>query len=93
MLKDHGLEMANGVRTPIGEECTDVDNQDDDILAATAETVQASVKAFQSLVGSLLWIACCTLPDICFAVYRATSHTHRPTLKDWKMARRILHGI
>ena len=93
ILKDHDLEMENGVRTPIGEECNDVDNHDEEILDATAGTEHASVKAFQSLVGSLLWIACCTLPDICFAVYRATSHTHRPTLKDWKMAKRILHGI
>ena len=60
ILKNHGLEMANRVRSPIGEECNDVDNQKEDILAATAGTGQASVKAFQSLVGSLLWIARCT---------------------------------
>ena len=60
ILKDHDLEMENGVRTPIGEECNDVDNHDEEILDATAGTEHASVKAFQSLVGSLLWIARCT---------------------------------
>ena len=56
---------------------------------STSKAEVASVKAFQSLVGSLLWIARCTRPDMCFAVHRATIQTHAPTIKDWKMAKRV----
>ncbi|KAL7688493.1 hypothetical protein Plhal304r1_c019g0068941 [Plasmopara halstedii] len=44
---------------------------------------------FQSLLGSLLWIAKCTRPDIMFAVHCATRRTHAPTMADWKIAKRF----
>ena len=49
----------------------------------------ASVKAFQSLVGCLLWIARCIRPNICFAVHRANRQTHKPMIRDKKMAERV----
>ena len=53
--------------------------------AGTAE--RPTTKSFQSLVGSLLWIARCSRPDIAFAVHRATSDY------DMKLARRILRYL
>uniref|UniRef100_A0AAV1T5K5 Reverse transcriptase Ty1/copia-type domain-containing protein n=1 Tax=Peronospora matthiolae TaxID=2874970 RepID=A0AAV1T5K5_9STRA len=89
LLRDFKLESANGVRTPIGDECND-DNKDDvDYLPARGASGEPSLSAFQSLVVSLLWIARCTRPDICFAVHKATRQTHKPTTKDWKIAKRI----
>lgn len=48
-----------------------------------------TVKRFQSLVGSLLWIARTTRPDVAFAVYHASRKTHAPSLADWNAAKRI----
>ncbi|POM60962.1 Integrase catalytic core protein, partial [Phytophthora palmivora] len=50
----------------------------------------ATVKTFQSLVGSLLWITRCTRPDVAFAVHKITWRTNAPTLGDWKLAKRVL---
>ena len=84
------MESANGVRAPIGDECNEDDEDDLKCLPARGAEGEPSVKTFQSLVGSLLWIARCKRPDICFAVHKATRQTHKPTPKDWKKAKRIL---
>ncbi|POM68328.1 Integrase catalytic core protein [Phytophthora palmivora] len=47
----------------------------------------------KSLVGSLLWIARCTKPDIAFAVHKATRRTHAPTVADWKLVKRVLRYL
>ena len=60
LLKEHGLESANGVRVPIGEDCYEDNDQDAEPLNTETGSGEASIKAFQSLVGSLLWIARCT---------------------------------
>ena len=46
LLKDHGLESANGVRSPLNEDCNDVDPEATDILVTSAGFGHASVKAF-----------------------------------------------
>ncbi|KAE9351299.1 hypothetical protein PF008_g5993 [Phytophthora fragariae] len=90
MLATHGLANANSVRLPIGtgESTSDLS---DELLPVTAgvDPKIPTVKDFQSLVGSLLWIARGTRPDVMFAVHRATRRTHAPTLQDWKLAKRI----
>ena len=89
LLKGHVLESANGVRSPIDEDCNEADPDYTDVLVTSDGFGHASVKAFQSLVGSLLWIARCTRPDISFAVHRATRQTYHVSMKDWKMAKLI----
>ncbi|GMF44280.1 unnamed protein product [Phytophthora fragariaefolia] len=86
----HGLENTDSVRLPFGtgEPASDLN---DKLLPVTAgvDSKIPTVKNFQSLVGSLLWIAGGTRPDVMFAVHRATRRTHKPTLHDWKLAKRI----
>ena len=82
LLKEFGLDSANGVRTPIGEECNLEDEDAQEFLTTKGAKEGPSVKSFQSMVGSLLWFARCTRPDICFAVHKATRQTHKPTMKD-----------
>ena len=82
LLRDFGMESSNGVRTPIGDECN-MDAEDDAAyLPARGAKCDPNMKSVQSLVVSLLWIARCSRPDICFAVHKATSRTHKPTLQD-----------
>ena len=52
-----------------------------------------SVKSFQSLVGSLLWVARCNRPYIAYAVHRATRHSHAPTEQGMNITRRILRYL
>ncbi|OWY98658.1 Copia protein [Phytophthora megakarya] len=84
------MEDAKGSRTPIGAEWNEeADESEVDLLPAVGNGDEIIVKMFQSLVGSLLWIARCTRPDIAFAVHKVTRRTHCTTLADGKLAKRI----
>uniref|UniRef100_A0AAV1VBX8 Integrase catalytic domain-containing protein n=1 Tax=Peronospora matthiolae TaxID=2874970 RepID=A0AAV1VBX8_9STRA len=89
LLREHGLEAANPTRAPISADCYDADEGGMKMLKVLSSSGEPTVKSFQSLVGSLLWIARCTRPDVAFAVHKATRQTHAPRLKDWKLAKRI----
>ena len=44
LLKDHGLDIANGVRAPIDKGCNEIDSEASDILNKEEEFNQASIK-------------------------------------------------
>eukprot|EP00644_Phytophthora_capsici_P016293 jgi/Phyca11/117864/e_gw1.34.274.1 len=69
MLREYGMELANGVRTPMGAEWNEADATE--ILPVSGGDGCVTVRRFQSLVGSLMWVARCTRPDITFAVHKA----------------------
>ncbi|KAG6603126.1 Integrase catalytic core protein [Phytophthora cinnamomi] len=78
MLDKFGLSEASAVRVPIGgEHESDVDGE---LLPndGAGSPQRPTVQTFQSLVGSLLWVARCTRPDIAYAVHRVTRRTHEP---------------
>uniref|UniRef100_A0AAV1U0S4 Uncharacterized protein n=1 Tax=Peronospora matthiolae TaxID=2874970 RepID=A0AAV1U0S4_9STRA len=93
MLESHGLKEANGVRAPISEEANEVEK--DPVLLTTVprQRGERTIRNFQSLVGSLLWIARCSRPDISFAVHKATRRTHQPTISDWKLTKRVVRYL
>ena len=93
LLRDFGLGSSNGVRTRFGDECNMDDEVDAEYLPAREAKGDPSVKSFQSLLGSLLWIARCKRPEICFAVHKATRKTHKKTIKDWKTAKRFMRYL
>ncbi|KAG6612031.1 Integrase catalytic core protein [Phytophthora cinnamomi] len=93
LLQAYGLEKAHAVRVPIGEDWSEVQDASTELLPADGGAGAATVKTFQSLIGSLLWIARCTRPDIAFAVHKATRRTHAPTVADWKLAKRVLRYL
>lgn len=47
-----------------------------------------TVTMFQSLMGSLMWVARCTRTEIAFAVHKASRKMHNPSVGDWKLAKR-----
>jgi hypothetical protein len=63
------------------------------LLPSVGVNREPTIRSFQSLVGSLLWIARCIRPDISFAVHKATRHTHQPRTSDWKLAKRIVRYL
>ncbi|KAG2776670.1 hypothetical protein PC116_g17217 [Phytophthora cactorum] len=83
MLTKFGLAKANSVRAPIGGEDPAETDVADLLPHATKEMTptELTVASFQSLVGSLLWIARCTRSDM-FAVHCATRRAHAPTMTD-----------
>ncbi|OWZ08672.1 Pol Polyprotein [Phytophthora megakarya] len=93
VLERFGLADANAVRVPI------VDGQDDDCHGvllpggANGTPSRPTIQLFQSLVGSLLWLARSTRPDIAFAVHRVTRRAHAPCESDWRNAKRILRYL
>ncbi|KAG4051572.1 hypothetical protein PC123_g13226 [Phytophthora cactorum] len=76
MLTKFGLAKANSVRAPIGGEDPAETDVADLLPHATKEMTptELTVASFQSLVGSLLWIARCTRSDM-FAVRCALCNT------------------
>jgi hypothetical protein len=89
MLREHGMASAHGVRTPIGADSNEVDMASEELLPTSGSDNVVTVRKFQSLVGSLMWVARCTRPDIAFAVHKASRRTHNPTMSDWKLGKRI----
>jgi hypothetical protein len=92
LVTEYGLGDAYSVRTPIDASSDDGENEE--LLPPKSRTEGApTVKTFQSLAGSLLWLARCTRPDIMFAVHRMTRKTHQPRICDWKLGKRILRYL
>ncbi|KAE9359956.1 hypothetical protein PF008_g2036 [Phytophthora fragariae] len=78
MLEKFKLDKAAPVRVPIGGE-HDGDVGGELLPTGGAGTLERpTVQMFQSLVGTLLWIARCTRPDIAFPVHRVTRRSRAP---------------
>ncbi|CAI5732632.1 unnamed protein product [Peronospora farinosa] len=56
LLREHGLDDANSTRNLIGANCYEVPTTDSALLISE-EGGSPSIRSFQSLVGSLLWVA------------------------------------
>ncbi|GMF60978.1 unnamed protein product [Phytophthora fragariaefolia] len=57
MLKEHGMEFAHSVRTPTGVECNERHEAGDEKLPVSGGGNVVTVRRFQSLIGSLMWVA------------------------------------
>ncbi|CAI5720386.1 unnamed protein product [Peronospora destructor] len=84
-----GLQDAHSAMMPIGLDHDNNTREADALLPKESTVGSASMKKFQSIVGSLLWLARCTRPDIAYAVHRATRRNHAPTTNDWQLSKRI----
>lgn len=93
MLEKFGLKEANRVLLPIGINYDQESDEDQELLPTQAKKGEVTVRDFQSMAGSLLWVARCTRPDIMFAVHSITRKTHAPTVGDLKTARKIMRYL
>lgn len=66
ILHDTGMESEKIVQTPIEDDCYEKNLGDEYPLPVHAIDGQPTLKAFQSLVRILLWLARCSRPDIIF---------------------------
>jgi hypothetical protein len=83
-LKTNGMINATPLTSPV---CLDMTPNHDEPLSPS------DAKSFRTLAGGLLWLACCTRPDIAFAVHQLTRRTHAPRLVDQLLAKRILRYL
>ncbi|GMF60847.1 unnamed protein product [Phytophthora fragariaefolia] len=70
MMKEYEMEFTHSVSTPIGAQCNEHQEAGDEKLPVSGAEIVVTVRQFQSLVGSFMWVARCTRPDIAFAVHK-----------------------
>ena len=85
LLKRFGMEKANPVATPV-----DTSNK---LVKATESEECVDQQEYQSAVGSLLYLAVATRPDIAFAVSNVTKFSAQPTKQHWVAVKRILRYL
>lgn len=83
VLEKFNMVDANKINTPM-----EVNLQFE--KTKPGEEVQAP---YRELIGSLLWIATCTRPDISFAVSKLASYSNNPSELHWKSTKRILRYL
>jgi hypothetical protein len=82
VVERFAMNDANPMSTPYVNE-----DRNEDSTLLDAET------PYREAVGSLLYLAGCTRPDIAFAVSRASRHLADPTDQDWTAVKRILKYV
>ncbi len=86
MLRRYGMASCNSAHTPMATSAS-VQSDKDHILSETDHAL------YRSIVGSLMYVATCTRPDICFAVGELGRFTHRPIQAHLNAAKRILRYL
>ena len=79
LLEQHRLLDANGVLSSMSN---DSNGTVEELMLLKLQRSEPYMRDFQSLVGSLMWLARCTRPDVCFAVHKATRRTQKLTISD-----------
>ncbi|CAI5708163.1 unnamed protein product [Peronospora effusa] len=90
MLDKFGFKDPAAVMMSIGVEKED---EETNLLPSvdSGSIQRSTVQTFQSLVGSLLWIARCTRSDIAVAAHKVTWNFHANEA-DWRLATKYLKG-
>ena len=63
---------------------------DHDLTAAQSDDEMADLAQYQSVIGSLLYIARMTRPDILFATTALGKHCSRPAVRHWMATMRVI---
>lgn len=51
------------------------------------------IRQYRKIIGKLLWIALCTRPDIQESVSKLAGALHRPSVRHWEAAKRVLRYL
>ncbi|CAH0476048.1 unnamed protein product [Peronospora belbahrii] len=89
LLRTNGLMDASSVRALIGDDCYEENLDGVAMLGASNKRSGPTIREFQSLVGSLLWVARCKKHEIAFAGTVSLKVTMSPAQnRDQKVSRR-----
>jgi hypothetical protein len=83
MLEKFGLDEANPVQIPIDKDCYTNDS-------ATPLTCDIP---YREAVGSLMYLATATRPDLSFSVGFVARNMQNPTINDWNRVKKILRYV
>lgn len=81
MLRSFNMHDSIPVPTPITDTAT---------LQSVSNDDEEAVGPYRALIGSLLYCACATRPDILFAVCLLAKFSNDPRSKHWTAAKRVL---
>ena len=85
LIENCGLQNANGVRTPLSTG-TILDAEEGDIQCE-------EVKNYQSIIGSLMYIAGCTRPDIQYVSNKLGRYMSNPMEKHFSAAKKVVRYL
>lgn len=81
VLKDYGLFFSIPVFTPLPH---GIELSDEQPPSSDEDRYFMRDKPYRPLLGSMMWIAGCTRPDIAFAVNLLTQFQNNPGIAHWK---------
>ena len=84
LLEKERLQNGNSVATPMDPSTK---------LYPSEGESEGRSNAYASLIGSLMYLAVATRPDIAYAVYRLGSFMANPDMSHWTAAKRILRYL
>ena len=85
LLNKMGMSDCRPVSTPI--------ESGNHLVKASEDEEPLDQQLYQSLIGSLMYLATCTRPDIAFAVGTLARFSSKPNTVHWKGAKRVLHYL
>ncbi|MDR3548147.1 MAG: reverse transcriptase domain-containing protein, partial [Candidatus Pacebacteria bacterium] len=91
-LEKFGLDQCRVQTTP-GIPNRDQDSETDTENGVDSTLPKSDVKLYQEKVGTLLYAAISTRPDIIFAVNKLTQHMQSPTMRDMKACDRVFRYL
>lgn len=91
VLERFGMNECRGVDTPADDSV--YMSKLDYASMNEEEKEEMKLKPYMELVGSLLYAAICTRPDIAHAVAMCSRFMNQPAIKHWKAAKRIMRYL
>ncbi|KAJ3504791.1 hypothetical protein NLJ89_g7753 [Agrocybe chaxingu] len=94
LLRKFRLSNANPVATPLDPNIN-LDNfdQEDQVVQDEGEVDLRVTTSYATLIGSLMYLAISTRPDIAFAVNKLAQFTANPKPKHWTAVKRIFRYL
>ena len=93
MLESFGLENINPVSTPMDPNVKLDDFGTITMTDQQGEFDQRVVRSYSTLIGSLMYLAISTRPDIAFAVNKLAQFTSDPKPKHWTAVKRVFRYL
>ena len=93
LLQKFGIENANPVSTPLDPNVNLDEDKNKENIDDEGEQDPRGSSTYATLIGSLMYLALGTRPDIAYAVNRLAQFTQNPKPKHWTAVKRIFRYL
>ena len=90
LLKKYGLQDANPVSTPMD---LNIKLDDPEEILEEQGNIQMVTHVYANLIGSLMYLAIATRPDIAYAINKLAQYTSAPKPKHWTAVKRVFRYL